>query len=93
MKRGDVPSSFSAAGRPSTGTGLPPGRRHLVCAAALAGSADCMGERQEHELDDEPTEDEADLGASDGSPAADKPPALPADDDAALGDTDQHSDA
>jgi len=29
----------------------------------------------------------------DTSPAADTPPALPADDDSELGDTDQHSDA
>jgi hypothetical protein len=47
-----------------------------------------MVERQER-----PEEDDADIGASDDSPAADKLPALPSDDDAELGDTDQHSDA
>ncbi|MDQ6776045.1 MAG: hypothetical protein M3071_07460 [Actinomycetota bacterium] len=47
---------------------------------------------REHDPDEEPTDD-ADIGASDHSPAADTPPAVPADDDSALGDTDQHSDA
>ena len=52
-----------------------------------------MSERLEHEPDDEPTGPDPNTGASDDSPGADKPPALPADDDSALGDTDQHSDA
>jgi hypothetical protein len=43
----------------------------------------------ERESDEEPTE----IGASDQSPAADTPPAAPADEDSPLGDTDQHSDA
>jgi hypothetical protein len=50
-----------------------------------------MSERKEHELEDEPTHGDPNTGASDASPAADKPPALPADDDSPLGDTDQHS--
>jgi hypothetical protein len=38
--------------------------------------------------------DEHDLGAEGGdSESKDRPPAAPADDDAPLGDTDQHSDA
>jgi hypothetical protein len=41
--------------------------------------------------EDEPEEPGAEGGS--GSPAADKPPAVPADDDSAVGDTDQHSDA
>ncbi|HWF51737.1 MAG TPA: hypothetical protein VG294_13950 [Solirubrobacteraceae bacterium] len=52
-----------------------------------------MEERKEHRADEEPNGEHSDLGASDTSPAADRPPAAPADDDSALGDTDQHSDA
>jgi hypothetical protein len=52
-----------------------------------------MSERQEHELDDELKDKGADPCAPDDSPAADTPPAAPADDDSPLGDTDQHSDA
>lgn len=60
-----------------------------------AGYADRM--QQSHERDterppeDEPEEPGAEGGS--GSPAVDKPPAAPADDDSALGDTDQHSDS
>ena len=52
-----------------------------------------MEERHKEEPGDEPTKDEADGGDAQVSPAADTLPALPADDDAPLGDTDQHSDA
>jgi hypothetical protein len=39
-------------------------------------------------------EDGSETGAEGGeSPSRDRPPAAPADDDAPLGDTDQHSDA
>jgi hypothetical protein len=52
-----------------------------------------MEERKEQagEPGEEPTD--GDLAAPDESPAADTPPAVPSDDDSALGDTDQHSDA
>lgn len=49
-----------------------------------------MEERKEARPDEEP---DGDIGASDTSPAADRPPAAPAGDDSPLGDTDQHSDA
>ncbi|HEY5317131.1 MAG TPA: hypothetical protein VIJ20_04070 [Solirubrobacteraceae bacterium] len=52
-----------------------------------------MSESKEHEPDQERPQDDPGAGASESSPAKDKPPALPADDDSALGDTDQHSDA
>ena len=42
------------------------------------------------EPEDQPNEAGAEGG---GSGSADVPPAVPADDDSALGDTDQHSDA
>lgn len=42
---------------------------------------------------DEQDKDDADTGAPEGSSSADQLPAMPADDDAPLGDTDQHSDA
>ncbi len=48
--------------------------------------------KQEHEPDETPADD-ADGGDSDRSPAADTLPAAPAQDESALGDTDQHSDA
>jgi len=41
--------------------------------------------------EDEPGEPGAEGGSR--SPSADRPPGAPADDDAPLGDTDQHSDA
>ncbi len=45
--------------------------------------------------EDAPEDRPAEPGAEGGSdsPAADRPPAAPADDDSALGDTDQHSSA
>jgi hypothetical protein len=50
-----------------------------------------VDEEAEH---DESAEQGSDAGAEGGrSDAADKPPAAPADDDSALGDTDQHSGA
>jgi hypothetical protein len=52
-----------------------------------------VDERERHERDEAPPEEEDDVGAPDESPSADTPPALPADDDSALGDTDQHSEA
>ncbi len=53
-----------------------------------------MEHKPEHEPDETNTALD-DLGAvgGDESPAADTPPAAPAEDDSALGDTDQHSDA
>lgn len=52
-----------------------------------------METRNEKEPKWEPAEDDADIGAPEDSPAADRLPALPANDDSPLGDTDQHSDA
>ncbi|HWE14173.1 MAG TPA: hypothetical protein VG365_11700 [Solirubrobacteraceae bacterium] len=58
-----------------------------------------MREREEHPPDDEPLDPsgepdaDAETGAPEESPATDRLPALPADDDSPLGDTDQHSDA
>jgi hypothetical protein len=52
-----------------------------------------MQERKEHQPDEESNGENGDTGASDASPAADRPPHAPADDDSPLGDTDQHSDA
>lgn len=52
--------------------------------------------RRETESDQEPPEDRPDEPGAEGgskSPSADKLPGAPADDDAPLGDTDQHSDA
>jgi hypothetical protein len=50
-----------------------------------------MDDEKQHEApEDEPAEPGAE-GGSGGS--ADVPPAAPSDDDSALGDTDQHSDA
>jgi hypothetical protein len=46
----------------------------------------------EHESGDR-REDDNDETERERSEAADRPPAAPADDDAPLGDTDQHSDA
>jgi hypothetical protein len=52
-------------------------------------------ERHRHGGDDAPEDQPGEPGAEGGtdSPAADKPPAAPSDDDSALGDTDQHSNA
>jgi hypothetical protein len=55
-----------------------------------------MSERREREPNGEPPENrDEEPGAEGGadSPAADQLPGAPADDDSALGDTDQHSDA
>lgn len=55
-----------------------------------------MQERTEQDREEEPPEDDPrEPGAEGGSesPASDKLPGLPADDDAPLGDTDQHSSA
>jgi hypothetical protein len=62
-----------------------------------------VDEHQEHHADDaedrdpseanDPGENGPESGAPDTSPAADRLPGLPAEDDSALGDTDQHSDA
>jgi hypothetical protein len=52
-----------------------------------------MEKHSEQESEEEPDERTPDIGAPDESPAADTPPGMPADDDSALGDTDQHSDA
>lgn len=52
-----------------------------------------MKESEEQGPEDDPADEDAGTGTSEGSPAADRPPALPADDDSPLGDTDQHSDA
>ena len=52
--------------------------------------------RRETESDQAPPEDRPDEPGAEGgskSPSADKLPGAPADDDAPLGDTDQHSDA
>jgi len=48
-----------------------------------------------HDTDEAPEDRPAEPGAEGGadSPAAERPPAAPADDDSALGDTDQHSSA
>ena len=48
-------------------------------------------EEQQQAPEDQPDEPGAEGGAQ--SPAADKLPGAPSDDDSALGDTDQHSDA
>jgi hypothetical protein len=51
---------------------------------------------EKREGDTEPREDEPGQPGAEGgsqSPAADAPPAVPADDDSEVGDTDQHSDA
>lgn len=68
---------------------------NLVCAVGPAGNAqrEMEAHNQEHEPDEAPDEAKPDIGAPDESPAADTPPALPSEDDSALGDTDQHSDA
>jgi hypothetical protein len=53
-------------------------------------------EQNEPGADEDPPEDQpGEPGSAGGSqsPAADKLPAAPADDDSPLGDTDQHSDA
>ena len=47
--------------------------------------------RRRDEPEDQPAEADTEGAASGGS--ADVPPAVPSDDDSALGDTDQHSDA
>ena len=57
-----------------------------------------MGERQDEQTDDgqAPEDQPGEPGAEGGSasPAAERPPAAPADEDESpLGDTDQHSDA
>jgi hypothetical protein len=55
-----------------------------------------MTERREHEQAEEPPENRPDEPGAEGgsdSPAADSLPGMPSDDDSALGDTDQHSDA
>ncbi|MDQ6805260.1 MAG: hypothetical protein M3065_09915 [Actinomycetota bacterium] len=53
-----------------------------------------MEERNKEEQEPHETPaDDADTGASDSSPAADTLPSAPAEDESALGDTDQHSDA
>ena len=51
--------------------------------------------QREHERPRHPEAepDEHTTSGGDESPSADRPPALPADDDAALGDADQHSEA
>ena len=48
--------------------------------------------QEEHPAPEDQPEEPGAEGGSD-SESADKPPAAPADDDAPLGDTDQHSDA
>jgi hypothetical protein len=48
-------------------------------------------QREDEAPEDQPDEPGAEGGSK--SPAADTPPAAPSDDDSALGDTDQHSDA
>jgi hypothetical protein len=52
-----------------------------------------MEERQERQRDDDGGEAERTVDTPDSGSSADTLPALPADDDAPLGDTDQHSDA
>ena len=55
-----------------------------------------MTEREERDQTQQPPEndpDEPGAGGGAGSPAADKLPGQPAEDDSPLGDTDQHSDA
>jgi hypothetical protein len=52
-----------------------------------------MGMQFEQDPEKRPEEEADDIGASDDSASADTLPAAPADDDAPLGDTDQHSDA
>lgn len=53
-----------------------------------------MGIDNEGRRRDEPEDEPGEPGAEGGSGgSADVPPAAPADDDSALGDTDQHSDA
>jgi hypothetical protein len=55
-----------------------------------------MTERREREDTEEPPENRPEEPGAEGgadSPAADKLPGLPADDDSPVGDTDQHSDA
>jgi hypothetical protein len=51
--------------------------------------------QEDYEGDSAPEDDEQEPGAEGGagSPASDQLPAAPSDDDSALGDTDQHSDA
>jgi hypothetical protein len=48
-------------------------------------------EREEGLKPPEDLPDEPGAEGGSGSPAADKPPATPSDDDSPLGDTDQHS--
>jgi hypothetical protein len=73
-----------AAQMPQVDRPLPPGSHILV--------------QESHQPDEgrpapEDRPGEPGSGGSSQSPAADKPPAVPADDDSAVGDTDQHSDA
>jgi hypothetical protein len=51
--------------------------------------------KNEHDQREAPEDREEEPGAEGGrrSPSADIPPAAPADDDAPVGDTDQHSDS
>jgi len=55
-----------------------------------------MSERRGESAGEQAPENQPDEPGAEGgadSPAADQPPAVPSDDDSALGDTDQHSDA
>ncbi|HSC05082.1 MAG TPA: hypothetical protein VLC49_17250, partial [Solirubrobacteraceae bacterium] len=55
-----------------------------------------MSERREREETEEPPENRPEEPGAEGgadSPAADRLPGLPADDDSPVGDTDQHPDA
>ena len=49
--------------------------------------------QREHPRHPEAEYDQETASGGEDSPSADRPPALPADDDAPLGDTDQHSEA
>jgi hypothetical protein len=86
------------AGDPSRAHRTPPctGAKRRSSPAGQRGNNDSMTERPEPERTDEPPENRPDEPGAEGgadSPAADTLPGAPADDESALGDTDQHSDA
>jgi hypothetical protein len=79
--------------RPAGAAGLVPIAEGSSCAMQRPTPED--DERPAEEAGDAPEDQPDEPGAEGGSesPATDKPPAAPSDDDSAVGDTDQHSSA